>query len=296
MAKDWYEEPWAIPVFVVFGYTLYKVFTEKPLQPTTAPEPVTSSAPVPAQTFYQHDALPDSGPHTQPYAPYVPPRFPEPAPAAQGLGYMPQKPFNRPSGATAANPYGEMCIPEAATVSIPPCPEGQERNPGPCSWPGGPRWAQSIWARGNFCPTGFKPNRGAIKCREKCTGKPPDSWIQRHQVQDNLVKSEYRIGPDEPANKLPRCVPVGTNVVVDPCPPGQHRACHRMAWKCPEGQKMVAASSCGKCSAPVDPNRRVPYGEERRKKSCLQSRYGAWNSATRKCELRKVTRFASERR
>ena len=69
MADDWYEEPWAIPVFVVFGYTLYKVFTEKPLRPTTAPEPVTSSAPVPAPTLI---------PSVERYALYASPELPEP--------------------------------------------------------------------------------------------------------------------------------------------------------------------------------------------------------------------------
>jgi hypothetical protein len=76
MADDWYEEPWAIPVFVVFGYTLYKVFTEKPLRPTTAPEPATSSAPEPAPTFDWHDASNELGSYEQAYAPYSPPRFP----------------------------------------------------------------------------------------------------------------------------------------------------------------------------------------------------------------------------
>lgn len=291
MAKDWYEEPWAIPVFVVFGYTLYKVFTEKPLQPTTAPEPVTSSAPVPAPTFYQHDALPDSGPHMQPYAPYSPPRFPEPAPAAQGLGYMPQKPFDRPSGATAANPYGEMCIPENQSLDpVEKCPDGQVRTRQPCPRPGYyPAQALEDVRPDKVCPPGYKFNRAAIPCRA-CPPPP--------RLTEDLVKtfqSEYRIGPDEPGNRLPRCVPVGTNIVVDPCPPGQSRACHLMAWGCPPGQKIVHYSSCGKCYTPADPNRREDYKETRRKKSCLQSRYGVWNSATRKCELRKVARFVSER-
>lgn len=197
----------------------------------------------------------------------------------------PSPPPAPPSEVTAKNSWGEMCIPEAATVSIPPCPEGQERNPEPCSWPGGRRYERSIWNRGqNFCPTGFKPNRGAIPCKLKCTGKPPPG------LTEDLVKtfqSEYYIGPDEPGNTLPKCVPVGTNVTVDPCPPGQSRACHKMAWKCPEGQKIVSTSSCGKCYTPADPNRRVPYAEEQRKKSCLQNYGLIWNSATRKCEMRK---------
>lgn len=206
---------------------------------------------------------------------------PKPSTVPQG----PIKPMVVVTPGQATNPYGEMCIPEAATVSISPCPEGQERNPEPCSWPGGRRYERSIWNRGqNFCPTGFKPNRGAIPCKLKCTGKPPPG------LTEDLVKtfqSEYYIGPDEPGNTLPKCVPVGTNVTVDPCPPGQSRACHKMAWKCPEGQKIVSTSSCGKCYTPADPNRRVPYAEEQRKKSCLQNYGLIWNSATRKCEMRK---------
>lgn len=171
-----------------------------------------------------------------------------------------------------------MCIPVDQLNPVPPCPEGQYRIMGPCTWPGGPRFVQR-----QPCPTGYKYDMNVFPCGEKCTGKPPPG------LTEDLVKtfqSEYRIGPDEPGNTLPRCVPAGTNIVVDPCPPGQHRACHRMAWKCPEGQKIVAASSCGKCHTPTDPNRRVPYAEERRKKNCLQSN-GVWNAATRKCERRK---------
>lgn len=73
-----------------------------------------------------------------------------------------------------------FCIPMNQIVEVTPCPEGQARFRGPCPRPGFyPERPIEDVDPAKACSPGYKFNRAAIKCREKCAGKPPVRVLKR---------------------------------------------------------------------------------------------------------------------
>lgn len=97
MAKEWWEEPWALPVFAVFTYGVYVVIRDMPKKQTASAAPMPSVPP--------------------PIGPAQPPQLPAP-------GCVPPKSkfyFTDRNGKT------QMVCATVEVLDVQPCPPGKTR-------------------------------------------------------------------------------------------------------------------------------------------------------------------------